>query len=1396
MAESQKFIARNRAPRVQIEYDVELYGAEKKVQLPFVMGVMSDLSGKSKVAQPSVDDRRFLEIDVDSFDDRMKAMQPRVEFSVPNTLTGEGNLPVDLVFERIEDFSPSAIAAKIAPLKALLDARTELSNLMAYMDGKSGAEALIEKILANPALLAAASGAAVADSAETDAALAALRASAPAGTAPKDTTDATLARLAAAAPVDAPAEDPLAALGTLTPVEEVAAQDTTADTLAGLAAAAPFDAPSEDPLAALTTLTPVAEAEIVDTTADTLAGLASSAPADAPAEDPLAALGTLTPVEEVEAQDTTDDTLAGLAAAAPVETVEEDTLAALGTLTPVEEVQTKDTTADTLDSLAAAAPVDAPAEDPLAALDSLEPVEETAAEDDTADTLAGLAAAAPVETVEEDALSALGTLTPVAEQDEIDTSADALAGLASAAPQDAPAEDPLAALDSLAPVEETVAEDTTADTLADLAAAPQESPADDPLAALDSLEPVDVVEPEDLTAETLATLSQADEAEPQADPREALDSLAALDAPAAEDGCDDVLAGLAASEAEAQTVPEADDLDDVLGDLTGDTELSDLLETPESAPDTAEDAGGLDDLLGGLSADSGLDDLLADPAPQAGAAAQDSLDDLLGDPAVEDGLDDLLAAADPDPDDVVAKSPEPETGAGDNLDDLLGGLADDDPLETPEPTEEPADDLGAVLGDLADDAAPAVPEAEPAPEPSDDLDDLLGDLTSDDGLSDLLDAPEPAAEPQQDTEEDDLGDLLGDLAGDAPAAEAAPETATQGDELDDLLGGLAGDDPLESSEPTPAPVDDLDDLLGDLTTGDGLDDLLADPDTPPETEPALEIARPAEPEFAFGTIAGERPAPEKLNRKRFRMAILGDFSGRAARGLVDTGDGLASRAAMPLDPDTADDLIESFATTLVLPIGKDGTGVEVKLGELDDLHPDELFEKLPLFADLVGLKAQLGAGGTAESAALKLRQWAEQHGTYAAPARRTSSGNAMPAGKRLTDFQALIGDTSGQLTQPSAIEDLLARVVGPHIRAVPDADAQAMQQAVDQSIAAAMRLILHHPEFQSLEAQWRSIDLIARSIEADDTLDVVLYDVSAEEIAADLARADDLSQSGLARMLTEAPLDEDTGRGGFSAILGLYTFEETPPHAQILGRIARVAAHVDAPFFGAMAAGTLDTDKTDRHPLVAEAWDELRGMAEAKYLGLATPRFMLRRPYGAKTEPTYEFDFEEFTMQDGLKSLLWANPVVLVAILLAQSFRANGKGMNLGSVMGLGGIPYHFVTDRHGDQVQLPCTERNLTEKTVEAVMARGLMPVVSIRGRDEIRLASFQALGGGTVLGPWSDVPPPPPTAPKAAAPEPDDAELASDLDDLLAEFDDATPAPADPGDVDAELAALLDGL
>jgi type VI secretion system protein ImpB len=152
-ASSQKFVARNRAPRVQIEYDVELEGAEKKVELPFVMGVLADLSGKPAQALPSVGDRKFLEIDVDNFDERLKSCKPRVAFQIPNTLTGKDNLNVEMTFESMDDFSPAAVARKVGALNQLLQARTQLANLLTYMDGKDKAEELIAKVLGDADLM-------------------------------------------------------------------------------------------------------------------------------------------------------------------------------------------------------------------------------------------------------------------------------------------------------------------------------------------------------------------------------------------------------------------------------------------------------------------------------------------------------------------------------------------------------------------------------------------------------------------------------------------------------------------------------------------------------------------------------------------------------------------------------------------------------------------------------------------------------------------------------------------------------------------------------------------------------------------------------------------------------------------------------------------------------------------------------------------------------------------------------------------------------------------------------------------------------------------------------------------------------------------------------------------
>lgn len=1148
---AQKFIGRNRAPRVQIEYDVELYGAEKKVQLPFVMGVMSDLLGKSTEPQPAIADHKFLEIDVDSFDKRMKSMAPRAAFTVPNTLTGEGNIAIDLTFESMRDFTPGAIAAKVDSLRPLLEARTQLQTLMAYMDGKSGAEDLIEKILQTPALLSTLAQGDAASDADQSSALESLR-------------------------------------GVALPDEE---NDQSEEVLAALAAEAPPEGAQETDLD------------------DALAALAVSAP-----EMSTAADGS-----EAEAA------LAALAAAAPQA-------------------------------------IDAPesAEDALAALRDLPSPDVDDAADDSADVLGDLSRAG---------------------QD--------------VQPSAAPSSDGI--LEGLAATE--IPQDEASDPSAQIA---------DILSDLEDSQPAPDADEADL-ADILGSLDQdasADPVEDAVDVQDLLAEIAAPDAPDESAGLDDVLAGL---EAEVPTEP-ANDLDDVLADLA-----ADAVEAEDS------EALNLDELLSGLEAES-------DSAEDTDGADIDSI------------LSELDAL--PREDDAAESGSESEA----SLTELLG---------------EADTDL--------------------------DLDDLLGDLTA---------------------EEEGAGGDIGDS-----------------DALDDLLAGLESDaDPTADTELS-TDFSDLDALLGDLDSSPRPDE-----DAPSAESESADPAPQAEfgdPEFAYGTITADRPAPQQLTRKRFRIALFGDFSGRSARGQVETGEGLAQRPGILLDPDTVEEVIEGFASDLILPLGKDGGGISVKLREFDDLHPDELFDNVSLFSELVSLREQLHSGVTVDHASRSLAAWAAQYGTPVRAPKRSSASTSVPADRRLSAFQQLVGDTKNSLRTASPIEDLLARVVGPHIRALPTPEVPAMQAAVDAALSDAMRLVLHHPEFQALEAQWRSLDLIARSVEVDDNLEVVLYDVSAEELAADLAAQDDLTTSGFTRLLSEEPMDPDLGRGAYSALIGLYGFEETPPHAELLGRIARVAAHVDAPFFTSLSPEFLKTVKKDRPALVAQAWDTLQQMPEAGHLALASPRFLLRRPYGAKSNPVDAFDFEEFSEEEGLRGMLWGNPVVLVAILLARSFKENGASMQLGSIMSLGGMPYHTVNDRFGDQVALPCTERNIDLDKIAMANERGVMALSAVKGRDELRLTSFSSLAGAEVLGPWSGLPAPAPspadprdktggaglkpTEQAAQAPEGDDPDLDDlglgdlglddlDLDDLGLgdlDLDDEASPEAEVGldDLDALLAGFEEG-
>jgi type VI secretion system protein ImpC len=491
----------------------------------------------------------------------------------------------------------------------------------------------------------------------------------------------------------------------------------------------------------------------------------------------------------------------------------------------------------------------------------------------------------------------------------------------------------------------------------------------------------------------------------------------------------------------------------------------------------------------------------------------------------------------------------------------------------------------------------------------------------------------------------------------------------------------------------------------------------------------------------FGRVTTQS-RPRKPPGQEFRIAVLGDLSARANAGKLETGKALADRKPLRVDVDNLEKIFGQLSPTLSLPIGSDGAAVLVTVKSLDDFHPDQLYNNLEIFSELSGLRSRLKNSSTFAAAAKEVQSWSGAASEVDAAISRTRPrGTTMPLGS-LSDFARLIGQSSATATQDAAVDELIKQVVAPHIVPAAHPDQPAMIAAVDEALSSAMRQILHHPDFQSLEALWRSVDLMTRELETGAELQIILYDISAEEIAADLSSTDALESTGLYQLLVERPTVD--GRiGPPSVLVGNYQFDLSPPHAELLGRIGKVAAAAQAPFIAGVTTECLvKQDPDEVHPLITETWAALRQTPQANYLGLTVPRFMSRWPYGADSEPIDSFEFEEFTPQVGLRGMLWANGSILAGLLLGKTFSDQGlKGMKLGSVMTLGEVPFHYYTDSDGDQIPLPSTERWVSEKTAVHVMSQNFMPVLCIRGRTEIRLGSFNSLAGATLAGPWAPV-------------------------------------------------------
>jgi type VI secretion system protein ImpC len=536
-------------------------------------------------------------------------------------------------------------------------------------------------------------------------------------------------------------------------------------------------------------------------------------------------------------------------------------------------------------------------------------------------------------------------------------------------------------------------------------------------------------------------------------------------------------------------------------------------------------------------------------------------------------------------------------------------------------------------------------------------------------------------------------------------------------------------------------------------------------------------------EVNFGTmrVATSKPAGKKSGK--FRIAMLGDFSARANSGKLDTGSELGNRKPLKVDCDNVDATIKRLGVKLRLPLGADGSAVELAVNSMDDLHPDQLYSNLPIFSELSGLRQRLKTQSTFAKAAKEVQSWAGVK--IVRPPRRSPRSAAIPANGKLSDFARLVGAPTVKAKPTVSIAEMLKQMVGPYVVPAKDPRQDQLVATVDSALAATMRSVLHHPDFQSFEALWRSVDMLVRRLETDEKLQIVLYDVTAEEIAADLSKADALENSGLYKLLVEQPA-MDAAQGPFAVVIANYLFEQTPPHAELLGRIAKIVARTQTAFIAGVGTSCLDTKPADLHPLIKEAWDALAGMPEAAYVGLVVPRFMLRNPYGEGTDPIDSFDFEEFTPQAGLSGMLWGNSAVIAGLLLGATFSQQGDKMKPGSVLSIGDMPFYFYTDSDGDQTALPCTERMLSSRMAELVSKHRFMPMLSIKGQPEVRLGGFGSLAGGVLAGAWKPV-----TESSDAAPAEAEAPAEEKAEETAEPAETTEETPADSAEAPAETAA-----
>ncbi|MHC4859933.1 MAG: type VI secretion system contractile sheath domain-containing protein [Planctomycetota bacterium] len=484
-----------------------------------------------------------------------------------------------------------------------------------------------------------------------------------------------------------------------------------------------------------------------------------------------------------------------------------------------------------------------------------------------------------------------------------------------------------------------------------------------------------------------------------------------------------------------------------------------------------------------------------------------------------------------------------------------------------------------------------------------------------------------------------------------------------------------------------------------------------------------------------------------------RILVMGDFTGRENRGVMEHGDDLVQRPVVFLDVDDLDGVLYRFAPRLHLPLGEPGgPGVAVEFKSMEDFHPDELFRRLDVFGELRNARSRLMDPATFAEAAAELSAVEtppetppEEAAEEVAPEEDDASTLARLLGREPVEAPSTRVHLAGQQVDVSR---LIRDIVAPHIVPETDPRQESFVASVDSATAAQMRALLGHPAFKGLEAAWRGLEWLVTNVETDEMLTIHAIDVTKEELAADLSAAGgDLTRSGLFRLLVESGVRTPGGQP-WSVIVGDYTFGPGAGDAGLLAALGSIASQAGGPFLSAASPACLGCSSIAASPEPAgwapseddaARWQALRVSPVAPWLGLALPRVLLRLPYGERTDEIESFTFEEALPGGDHEAFLWGSPALACAILIAATFTEAGWSGQPGSHRDVGDLPAHtYVED--GESKMTPCAEAYLSETAAEAILARGIMPLLSLRNLNAARLLRFQSLADPpkALAGPW----------------------------------------------------------